>query len=76
MKVARPISAPNCGAAERAPSAGQTNQIYIGLVRTWELFRAVFKPDDAIFLEGALGGTWNDGKIDVIGTAEEGDWKS
>jgi lipid A 3-O-deacylase len=57
-------------------SAGQTNQIYIGLVRTWQLFRGVFKPDDAIFLEGTLGGSWNDGKIDVIGTPEEKNWKS
>jgi lipid A 3-O-deacylase len=57
-------------------TAGQTNQIYLGLIRTWGLFQDVIKPGDAIFLEGTLGGSWHDGKLDVIGTPEMQDWKS
>lgn len=57
-------------------TSGQTNQLYVGLIRTWELFQDVATPGDAIFLEGTLGGTWHDGKLDVIGTPEEADWKS
>ena len=57
-------------------SAGQTNQIYVGAARSWDLFRDVLNEDDAVFLEGTLGVTWHNGKIDVIGTPEEQNWKS
>jgi lipid A 3-O-deacylase len=57
-------------------TAGRTNQIYIGLARSWELFEGVFNPGDAVYLEGTLGGSWNDGKLDVLGTPEEENWKS
>jgi len=57
-------------------TAGRTNQLYFGFIRSWELFQDVIKPGDAIFLEGTLGGSWHDGKLDVIGTPEEEVWKS
>src|SRR5262245_8564995 len=57
-------------------TAGQTNQVYIGLIRSWDLFHAVLKTDDAIFLEGTLGGGLNDGKLDVLGKPEGQRWKS
>jgi lipid A 3-O-deacylase len=57
-------------------SAGQTNQAYIGLIRTWDLTHEVINSGDAIFLEGMVGGDWNDGKIDVTGTPQEQYWKS
>ena len=57
-------------------SAGQTNQAYMGLIRTWDLTHEVINSGDAIFLEGMVGGDWNDGKIDVTGSPQEQHWKS
>jgi hypothetical protein len=57
-------------------TAGRTNQLYFGLMRRWELFGDVLKTGDAIFLEGTLGGSFHDGKLDVVGTPEEEHWKS
>jgi lipid A 3-O-deacylase len=70
------IGAPRFLVGGALNSAGQTNQIYVGLIRSWDLFYGALTPGDSIFIEGTLGGGWNDGKIDVIGTSEEPRWKS
>jgi lipid A 3-O-deacylase len=57
-------------------TTGRTDQVYFGLIRRWELFQDVIKSGDEIFLEGTLGGSWHDGRLDVIGTPEEETWKS
>ncbi len=57
-------------------SAGQTDQAYIGLDAQWHFVHGVITPDDSFFLEGNVGGSWNDGKTDVIGTPLEQHWKS
>jgi lipid A 3-O-deacylase len=70
------IGAPRLLIGGAVNSAGQTNQIYAGLIKSWYLVRDVLKSGDGIFIEGVLGGGLNDGKTDVIGTPKERDWKS
>ncbi len=55
---------------------GYTNQIYAGLLAQRDLFSGVFNDGDAIFLEGTVGIAYHDGKLDVVGTPEEAEWKS
>lgn len=57
-------------------SAGQTDQAYLGIVGQWTLARSLFSRRDAFYFEATIGGAWNDGKIDVIGTPLEANWKS
>ena len=57
-------------------SAGKTDQAYLGIVGQWTLARALFSRSDAFYFEATIGGGWNDGKIDVIGTPLESSWKS
>jgi lipid A 3-O-deacylase len=57
-------------------TAGQTNQLYLGLADQWEFAHSAFAPDDAFYLEGTIGADWHDGKIDVRGTPLEPKWKS
>jgi lipid A 3-O-deacylase len=76
LKILRIVGAPRFVLGAAVNSARQTDQAYIGLIRGWQLFGNVLRPDDSIFLEGVLGGEWNDGKIDVRGTPLEQSWKS
>jgi len=76
IEALRFIGAPRFLVGGAVNSASQTNQVYFGLIQTWDLFREVMTPDDAIFLEGTLGGTLHDGKIDVLGTPDAQRWKS
>jgi hypothetical protein len=57
-------------------SAGQTDQIYLGVDGQWTLARAIFSRRDAVYFEATTGGGWNDGKIDAVGTPLEATWKS
>jgi lipid A 3-O-deacylase len=57
-------------------SAGYTDQAYVGIVGRYTLFRDIVSPHDGLFWEGTVGGDWNDGKINVIGTPLEPFWKS
>lgn len=57
-------------------SAGQTNQAYIGLVGRYDLYHDLFVPRDTFFVEGTVGGDWNDGKLNVLNTPLAEDWKS
>lgn len=57
-------------------SEGQTNQLYVGFADQWDFAQSVFAPGDAFFVEGTVGAAWHDGKIDVVGTPLESDWKS
>ena len=57
-------------------SAGKTDQLYAGLTAERNFVRSVFTRGDAFFIEGTVGGDWNDGKIDVTGTPLEEHWKS
>jgi lipid A 3-O-deacylase len=57
-------------------SAGQTDQAYIGLDAQWDFVHGVINPGDSFFVEGNVGGSWNDGKTDVVGTTLEQRWKS
>jgi hypothetical protein len=57
-------------------SAGQTDQAYLGIVGQWTFARALFSRRDAFYFEATIGGGWNDGKIDVVGTPLAAGWKS
>ena len=57
-------------------SAGKTDQVYAGLTKEWDFVHSVFARQDAFFLEGTIGGDWNDGKRDVLGTPAQASWKS
>ena len=57
-------------------SAGRTSQFYTGLNAQWDYARNVFTNADALYLEGTIGGDWNNGKTDVRGTPLEASWKS
>jgi lipid A 3-O-deacylase len=56
-----------------ANSAGQTDQAYTGLTWTWDFIHNVLHQGDAFYVEGTLGGGWNDGKINVNGATPEGE---
>jgi hypothetical protein len=72
----RLLGAPRLVLGGAINSAGQTDQAYLGIDGQWTLARALFSRRDAIYFEATIGGGWNDGKIDVIGTPLEADWKS
>lgn len=57
-------------------SAGKTDQLYLGIVGQYRFAHHVFLPQDSFFIEGTIGGDWNTGKIDVVGTPAEAKWKS
>jgi lipid A 3-O-deacylase len=76
LKILQIVGSPRFVFGTMINSAHQTDQAYIGLIRGWQLSRGVLQSDDSIFLEGVLGGDWNDGKIDVRGTPLEQHWKS
>jgi lipid A 3-O-deacylase len=42
-------------------SKGETDQAYLGLTWTWDFWHGAFKDDDGFYVEGTLGGGWNDG---------------
>jgi lipid A 3-O-deacylase len=56
-----------------ANTSGQTDQIYTGLTWTWDFIHNVLNQGDAFYVEGTLGGGWNDGKINVNGATPEGE---
>jgi lipid A 3-O-deacylase len=56
-----------------ANTSGQTDQIYTGLTWTWDFVHNVLNQGDAFYVEGTLGGGWNDGKINVDGATPEGE---
>jgi len=56
-----------------ANTSGQTDQIYTGLTWTWDFVHNVLHEGDAFYVEGTLGGGWNDGKINVDGASSEGE---
>lgn len=70
------LNAPRLALGAVINSEDQTNQIYAGLVAQWDFAHNIAREGDALFLEGAVGGAWHDGKIDVRGTPEEANWKS
>jgi lipid A 3-O-deacylase len=52
-------------------TSGQTDQAYGGLTWTWDFVHSVLRTGDAFYVEGSLGGGWNDGKINVNGNTPE-----
>jgi lipid A 3-O-deacylase len=44
-------------------TAGETDQIYGGMTWTWNFVHDVLREGDGFYVEGVLGGGWNDGKI-------------
>jgi lipid A 3-O-deacylase len=57
-------------------TAGQTSQIYLGIDKQLDFLHNTFSSSDAFFIEGTIGGVWQDGKHDVVGTPLEARWKS
>lgn len=57
-------------------TAGQTDQIYLGIDKQLDFAKGVFSSKDAFFVEGTIGGVWHNGKHDVQGTPLESRWKS
>ncbi len=72
----RLLGAPRLVLGGAINSAGQTDQAYFGIVGQWTLARWLLSRKDAFYFEATIGGGWNDGKIDVIGTPLEASWKS
>lgn len=70
------IGSPRVVVGSVVNTAGQTNQVYAGFADYWNFAQSVFTPGDAFFIEGTVGVDWHDGKIDVVGTPLESDWKS
>jgi lipid A 3-O-deacylase len=70
------LGAPRLVVGGLANSSGQSNQLYAGFVGRFDLAHSLFANGDGFFLEGTLGGDWNDGKKDVRGTALAANWKS
>jgi lipid A 3-O-deacylase len=70
------LGSPRVVAGLLVNSEGQTNQIYLGLLAQKNIAEGVFRPNDAFFLEGMVGGALHDGERDVTGTPEEDEWKS
>jgi lipid A 3-O-deacylase len=59
-----------------ANTDGETSQAYIGLTWTWDFAANVFTSDDGFYVEGTLGGGWNDGKLNVTDPIESQKRKS
>ena len=57
-------------------TAGQTNQIYLGIDKQLDFLHGTFSSKDSFFIEGTIGGVWHSGKHDVQGTPLESKWKS
>jgi lipid A 3-O-deacylase len=57
-------------------TAGKTDQIYAGFAGTYDFLHRIFTGDDAVFIEGMVGGAVHDGKLDVRGTPAAQEWKS
>jgi hypothetical protein len=57
-------------------TAGQTDQLYVGIDGQKTLLRDVFQHGDSFFIEGVVGATLHNGKIDVRNTPENDHWKS
>ncbi|MEI9982981.1 MAG: acyloxyacyl hydrolase [Aliidongia sp.] len=57
-------------------TSGQTDQAYGGLTWTWDFLSNVLMNGDGFYVEGTLGGGWNDGKINVTGAEESQHRKS
>jgi lipid A 3-O-deacylase len=57
-------------------TAGQTDQIYLGIDKQLDFLHGAFTSNDAFFVEGTIGGVWHSGKHDVEGTPLEARWKS
>lgn len=57
-------------------TAGQTSQIYLGIDKQLNFLEGSFTPSDSFFVEGTIGGVWQNGKHDVVGTPLESRWKS
>jgi lipid A 3-O-deacylase len=72
----RLIGEPRLALGVNVNTAGQTNQIYAGLNAQWPFARDTFQHGDAFFIEGSVGVTYHDGKLDVTNTPENEDWKS
>lgn len=72
----RIIGQPRLAVGAMLNTAGQTNQVYVGLDAQWPFAHDAIRSGDSFFLEGDVGVAWHDGKIDVRGTPEEAEWKS
>ncbi|HWK43293.1 MAG TPA: acyloxyacyl hydrolase [Stellaceae bacterium] len=48
-------------------TSGQTDQFYFGLTWDWTFVHDVFASGDGFYVEGSLGGSVHDGKLDVQG---------
>jgi lipid A 3-O-deacylase len=72
----KPVYAPRPVVGFLANTAGETNQVYMGLTWTWDFVRDVLRPGDGFYVEGTLGGGWNDGKTNVRDPAEQDKHKS
>ena len=55
---------------------GETDQAYLGLTWTWDFLHGILDDDDGLYVEGTLGGGWNNGKIDVTNLVEAQERKS
>jgi len=72
----RLLGAPRIVLGGAINSAGKTDQLYLGIDGQWTLARGLLSRRDAFSFEATIGGGWNDGKIDVVGTPLEATWKS
>lgn len=57
-------------------TSGETDQAYGGLTWTWDFAQNVLWNGDGFYVEGTLGGGWNDGKINVTAPIESQHRKS
>jgi lipid A 3-O-deacylase len=57
-------------------TSGETDQAYGGLTWTWDFASNVLRDGDGFYVEGTLGGGWNDGKINVSAPLESQQRKS
>ena len=67
----RVIGAPRPMIGGLVNTSGETNQAYAGLTWTWDFVHNVLRTGDSFFVEGSLGGGWNDGRINVDGNSPE-----
>jgi lipid A 3-O-deacylase len=59
-----------------ANTSGETNQVYVGATWTWDFLSNIVQEGDGLYVEGTLGGGWNDGEINVTDPYESQHRKS
>jgi lipid A 3-O-deacylase len=58
-------------------TAGKTSQVYVAIDKQLDLFKQVFSREDAVFVEGTIGGVWHNGKLNVSNNPSlDAHWKS